>query len=194
MPNGLAIYHLKIKSHRSKHTAVIAGPHSSFYKLAEQTGNTAFLMEKFTEGLQTWRKLGAPKIRNYEAPPMTSEDLQLALSLNKGEIPINIKHTKEVDSDEEDSKHGRSADEEFRICLHGPHISSKDGKLRFEPIQNEEVPRARLRSATRADILDEDLSHNRDKRNSTLDPILEEDEDELVEMDTVRESSLYVIP
>ena len=51
MPNGLAIYHLKIKSHRSKHTAVIAGPHSSFYKLAEQTGNTAFLIEKFTEGL-----------------------------------------------------------------------------------------------------------------------------------------------
>ena len=40
--------------------------------------------------------------------------------------------------------------------------------------------------------MDEDLSQNRDRRNSTLDPIVEEDEDELVEIDTVRESSLYV--
>ena len=72
----------------------------------------------------------------------------MAISLNKGEIPVNIKHTKEVDSDEEDSKHASSADEEFRICLH--------------------------------------------RRNSTLDPIVEEDEDELVEIDTVRESLLYV--
>ena len=97
-----------------------------------------------------------------------SEDLQLAHSLNKGEIPVNIKHTKEIDSDEENSKHRSSADEEFKICLHGPHISSKDGKLRFEPIQNEEVPRARLRSATRADILDEDLSQKRDKKKMKM--------------------------
>ena len=82
LPNGLALYHLKVKSFKNLHTAVIAGPHSSFDRLLDKVGNTAYLLQKFQEGLQNWRSLSPPKIKQMMCPPMTREDEYMAMHLN----------------------------------------------------------------------------------------------------------------
>ena len=82
LPNGLALYHLRVKSFNSHYTAVIAGPYSSFDRLLDKVGNTDYLLQKFQEGLQNWRSLGPPKIKHIMCPPMSREDESMALHLN----------------------------------------------------------------------------------------------------------------
>ena len=59
LPSGLAIYKVKVKSFKNKYTAVMPGPHKSFDVLRDKVGNTAYLLQQFEEGQQTWRSLGA---------------------------------------------------------------------------------------------------------------------------------------
>ena len=85
LPNGLGIYKLRIKSHGSKHNAVIAGPHSSFDQLLKKVGNMAYLLQTFQESVQHWRSIVAPKIRELEGPPMSEKDELLAFNMNSQE-------------------------------------------------------------------------------------------------------------
>ena len=89
LPNGLGIYRLKVKSFGNKSTAVIAGPHSSFDKLLAKVGNAAYLLQLFTEGLQTWRTLGAPKLKEVRCSMMTEEEMTKARHLNGMEFGVN---------------------------------------------------------------------------------------------------------
>ena len=89
LPNGLGIYKLKVKSFGNKFTGVIAGPHSSFDKLLQKVGNGAYLLHIFTEGVQTWRTLGAPKLEVMKTPIMTEEDMMKARHLNGMEYGVN---------------------------------------------------------------------------------------------------------
>ena len=43
----------------------------------------------FTEGLQTWRTLGAPKLEGMKTPMMTEEDMMKARHLNGMEYGVN---------------------------------------------------------------------------------------------------------
>ena len=83
LPSGLFIAKLQLASHEKKWTGVIGGPHKSFEILAQQAGDVSRLMAHFVEGLQEFRKLGAPKIYS---PPMSWNDVQFAQQFNKAEI------------------------------------------------------------------------------------------------------------
>ena len=103
LPSGLAIYKVKLKSFKNKYTAVIAGPHKSFNVLREKVGNTAYLLQQFEEGLQTWRSLGASKIREIMCPPVSEDDVSMAMTLNQNEYgdvdqlgPIGLDRSKLV--------------------------------------------------------------------------------------------------
>ena len=85
LPNGLGIYKLRIKSHGSKDTAVIAGPHSSFDQLLKKVGNMAYLLQTFQKSVQCWRSIVAPKIKELEIPPMSEKDELLAFNMNSQE-------------------------------------------------------------------------------------------------------------
>ena len=122
LPNGLGIYKLRIKSFGNKHTAVIAGPHSSFDKLLDKVGNAAYLLQMFTEGLQTWRTLGAPKLKEIMSPRMTEEEMLEARRLNGIEYGVNCRSFTASSS-------GSVCEDEpqFRICkTHGDSVSEDD--------------------------------------------------------------------
>ena len=98
LESGLAIYRLRIKSSWS--TATIAGPHSSFNFLAERVGNTAALLQRFTEGIQQWRVSGAPAPKGI---PMTGEELAFAARMNGGElVTCGVSNLDVFDEDEVD--------------------------------------------------------------------------------------------
>ena len=119
LPNGLGIYKLKVKSFGNKFTGVIAGPHSSFDKLLQKVGNAAYLLHIFTEGLQTWRTLGAPKLEVMRTPIMTEEDMMKARHLNGMEYGVNCQLLNNVTTGQFTSPGGKGdsriqSQEEFR--------------------------------------------------------------------------------
>lgn len=78
LPSGLFIAKLKLKSHDG-----VGGPHRTFSALLGQCGDMSRLMATFIAGIETYRKVGAPKIAG---PIMTLEDYDHAESYNRAEI------------------------------------------------------------------------------------------------------------
>ena len=83
LPSGLFIAKLQLASFGNKYTGVIGGPHETFSILANQAGGTANLMCHFINGIQQFKKLGAPKIH---APIMSYNDVQFAQKMNNCQI------------------------------------------------------------------------------------------------------------
>ena len=96
LPSGLFIAKLQLTSHERKWTGDIGGPHKSFEILAHQAGDVSRLMAHFVEGLQEFRKLGAPKIYS---PPMSWSDVQFAQKFNKTEIEELVGEVFDQDND-----------------------------------------------------------------------------------------------
>ena len=76
---GLTIYRSRLVSHNSADNALIGGPHTSFQALAGRAGNVSALLTHFTEGLNSLRSLGAPRI---PLNPMTLEEEMFAMVHN----------------------------------------------------------------------------------------------------------------
>ena len=83
LDSGLTIYKARLTSYDSSENALIGGPHTSFQFLSEKCGNTAALLAHFTEGLQSLRLLGPPRI---PINPLSLEDEIFALSHNSTEL------------------------------------------------------------------------------------------------------------
>ena len=131
LPNGLGIYRLKVKSFGNKSTAVIAGPHSSFDKLLAKVGNAAYLLQLFTEGLQTWRTLGAPKLKEVRCSMMTEEEMTKARHLNGMEFGVNCQVFQ--DSTMESVNDGNLVSECHQLESEPPDLVSECPQLVSEP-------------------------------------------------------------
>ena len=83
LESGLFIAKLKLKSHDGVSTACIGGPHGSFSAFLEQCGDMAKMVACFINGLEKFRKLGAPSL---PSPIMSIEDHDFALECNKTEL------------------------------------------------------------------------------------------------------------
>ena len=153
LPCGLAIYKLRIKPFQNNYTAVIAGPHASFNRMLDKAGNAAYLFQEFTRGLQSWRTLGAPRIKELLTPAMTFEEMAAAKHFNKNE---HWNYGCEVDEIPGEKLEAEDKQEDlFKICLAHGDSQSVDGQVSVKPLEAEEITRSeRLVSITRADLLE----------------------------------------
>ena len=65
LPSGLAIYETKLSPHHTGMNFVLGGPHASFDLMLARSGNAAFLLTQFIDGLSTWRTSGPPSLTKY---------------------------------------------------------------------------------------------------------------------------------
>ena len=157
LPCGLAIYKLRVKPFQNKYTAVIAGPHSSFDRMVDKAGNAAYLFQEFSKGLQTWRTLGAPRIKELMSPAMSFEEMAAAKHLNKNEFGSSaaVCDSEDVAGDLAERDDVQETQNLFRICLPHEDSLSVDCQILVKPLAaDENRGSGRLFSTTRADTLD----------------------------------------
>ena len=93
LESGLGIYKVKLTPSSSEYTAAIAGPHHSFNLILEQAGGMMTMLTAFKEGINRWKEHGPPPPQHL---PLTTEEIQLAISLNREEAP-DLKDLKDWD-------------------------------------------------------------------------------------------------
>ena len=137
LPNGLTIYKSKLSPHQSGYEFCIGGPHSSFHVLASISGGTAKLLANFTDGLQTFRQWGPPRIVSFPCTndavdtgkPMltyrtlTGDEEIMAYQFNQMEDTVSVDITGE-------------AQKPSKCCLHCKESKSNNAHLTQDRIRD----------------------------------------------------------